>query len=274
MAILNLTPDSFSDGGLHTSHPSKLLSTLRSMVSDGATIIDIGGQSTRPNAPQCLPSEELARILPAIQFIRLRSEFDKIAISVDTYRASVAVEAVKAGANIINDVSAGTLDPEMLPTVAKLGCTIILGHMRGNPSTMSQLTDYPEGVVAGVRRELAERVRAAEQAGIFRWHLIVDPGIGFAKTQTQNTILLGSLQNMRRACDELKHLPMCVGVSRKGFIGNITRVESPKERILGTAVCVIAALTQSADIVRVHDVKEMSQVVKMGNAIWRQPKDC
>ena len=269
MAILNLTPDSFSDGGVHTSNPSDLLPTLQSFVTDGATILDIGGQSTRPNAPQCSPSEELARILPTIRFIRSKPEFDNILISVDTYRASVAAAAVEAGANIINDVSAGTLDPDMFPTVARLGCTIILMHMRGDPSTMNKLTDYPEGVVQGVARELIARVLAADEAGIFRWRIILDPGIGFAKTQSQNLTLLQSFPVLR-ANDQLRGLPWCVGTSRKRFIGDITGVESPSERLMGTAACVTAAVENGADIVRVHDVKEMSLVAKMGDAIWRQ----
>ena len=269
MAILNLTPDSFSDGGVHTSNPSDLLPTLQSFVTDGATILDVGGQSTRPNAPQCSPSEELARILPTIRFIRSKPEFDNLLISVDTYRASVAATAVEAGANIINDVSAGTLDPDMLPTAARLGCTIILMHMRGDPSTMNNLTDYPEGVVEGVTRELIARVLAADEAGIFRWRIILDPGIGFAKTQSQNLMLLRFLKDLRLH-DQLKGLPWCVGTSRKRFIGDITGVESPSERLMGTATCVAAAVKGGADIVRVHDVKEMSSVVKMGNALWRQ----
>ena len=174
MAIVNLTPDSFSDGGLHsTTDPKPLLDTLRPYTTQKhpVTILDIGGQSTRPHAPQIAPDEELSRILPTIKAIRADPSFQATAISVDTYRASVAAEAIKAGANIINDVSAGKLDKDMLPTIAKLGCTCILMHMRGTPDTMNTLTSYPDGVIHGVATELLHRVREAEKAGIRRWRI-------------------------------------------------------------------------------------------------------
>ena len=268
MAVLNLTPDSFSDGGLHSFAPSSLTNTIQTFIGSGATIIDIGGQSTRPRAPQVCPFEELSRILPAIQQIRSQPAFSRTAISVDTYRGSVASAAIAAGADIVNDVSAGTLDPELLPTVARLGCTVVLMHMRGTPETMSTLTDYPDGVIPGVGRELAARVRAAEEAGIRRWRIILDPGIGFAKTQGQNLELLRRLDELRDY-KGLQGLPWLVGTSRKGFIGKITGVKEARERGWGTAAAVTAAVRGGADMVRVHDVAEMSQVVKMADAIWR-----
>ena len=271
MAILNLTPDSFSDGGLHASQPTALLSTLHSFFLAGTTILDVGGQSTRPVAPQVTADEELSRILSTIKYIRSNTSFDNLAISVDTYRASVASAAIESGADIVNDVSAGAMDPEMLPTVAKLGCTIILMHMRGNPSTMGQLTDYPSGVVAGVATELLRRVRAAEAAGIFRWRIMLDPGIGFAKTQSQNLELLRRFDELRN-WEGLRGLPWCVGASRKGFIRKVTGVKEPKEAIWGTAATVAAAVQGGADVIRVHDVKEMAAVVKMADAIWRIEK--
>lgn len=268
MAVLNLTPDSFSDGGLHSLAPSSLTNTIQTFIGSGATIIDVGGQSTRPHAPQVSPSEELSRILPAIQQIGSQPAFSHTAISVDTYRGSVASAAIAAGADIVNDVSAGTLDPELLPTVAKLGCTVVLMHMRGTPETMNTLTDYPDGVIPGVGRELAARVRAAEEAGIRRWRIILDPGIGFAKTQAQNLELLRRLDELRDY-EGLQGLPWLVGTSRKGFIGKITGVKEAKERAWGTAAAVTAAVRGGADVVRVHDVAEMTQVVKMADAIWR-----
>ena len=268
MAVLNLTPDSFSDGGLHSVTASSLNNTLQSFVYSGATILDVGGQSTRPHAPQVCPAEELSRILPTIQHMRSHPAFSQTAISVDTYRASVVSAAIAAGADIVNDVSAGTLDPELLPTVAKLGCTVVLMHMRGTPETMNSLTDYPDGVIAGVGRELAARVRAAEEAGIRRWRIILDPGIGFAKTQAQNLELLRRLDDLREH-EGLQGLPWLVGTSRKGFIGKITGVKDARERGWGTAAAVTAAVKGGADIIRVHDVAEMSQVVKMADAIWR-----
>ena len=269
MAVLNLTPDSFSDGGLHSSSdPTDLIPLLRSFVSAGTTILDIGGQSTRPHAPEVSPSVELGRILPTIQLIRSLSEFSSLAISVDTYRASVARAAIKAGANIINDVSAGSMDQDMLSTAAELGVTIILMHMRGTPQTMNDLTTYPTGVIYGIRTELLRRVNAALAAGIPPWRIVLDPGIGFAKTQAQNLEILRAF-NLLTDIGELKNYPWCIGTSRKGFIGKITGVKEPAERAWGTAAAVSAAVKGGADIVRVHDVKEMAAVVKMADAIWR-----
>ncbi|KAL2218070.1 Dihydropteroate synthase-like protein [Thermoascus aurantiacus ATCC 26904] len=271
MAILNMTPDSFSDGGLHSpTDLAGITSTVRQFIASGATIIDIGGESTRPNAPPVSEEEELSRVIPAIRHIRTSiPEAVNVAISIDTYRARVAAEACAAGADIINDVSAGTLDPEMLPTMARTGKSVILMHMRGDPSTMTKLTDYPEGVVEGVGSELRARVRVAEAAGIRRWRIILDPGIGFAKTQAQNLTLLREMQRLRTGIEGLDNFPWLVGTSRKGFIGRITGVEKASERVWGTAAAVTASVAGGADIARVHDVAEMSQVVKMADAIYR-----
>lgn len=200
--------------------------------------------------------------------IRSLREFTNLAISVDTYRASVASAAIAAGANIINDVSAGTMDSEMLPTAAKLGCTIVLMHMRGTPNTMTSLTSYPDGLIATVAAELLPRVHAAEAAGIFRWRIMLDPGIGFAKTEAQNLEILRRLDELRD-WDGLRGFPWVVGASRKGFIGKITGVKEPAQRGWGTAGTVAAAVQGGADVVRVHDVAEMAQVAKMCDAIWR-----
>jgi 2-amino-4-hydroxy-6-hydroxymethyldihydropteridine diphosphokinase / dihydropteroate synthase len=267
MAILNVTPDSFSDGGLHFGH--SLSDTISSFINGGAKIIDIGGQSSAPGAVDVSAEEEISRILPAISFIRGHPEGKEIAISVDTYRASVAEAAIMAGADIINDVSAGTLDADMFSTIARHGKTICLMHMRGTPSTMNSLTNYkPKGLIPSIAQELLQRVVIAEAAGIRRWRIILDPGIGFAKTGEQNLEILGHM-------DELKNWPgLCgfpwlLGPSRKSFIGNITGVKEPKERLLGTAATVVAAVQGGADIVRVHDVREMTQVIKVSDAIWR-----
>ena len=271
MAILNLTPDSFSDGGLHSiTDPKTLLDTLRPYTTQKHPVkfLDIGGQSTRPHAPQISPKEELSRVLPTIKAIRSNPSFQAMAISIDTYRASVAAEAIKAGANIINDVSAGKLDPDMLSTIAKLGCTCILMHMRGTPETMNSLTSYPDGVINGVGTELLQRVREAEKAGIRRWRIMLDPGIGFAKTQAQNLELLRRFSELRDF-EGLRGLPWVVGASRKGFIGKITGVQEAQERKWGTATTVAAAVQGGADVVRVHDVREMGEVVAMADAIWR-----
>lgn len=271
MAILNMTPDSFSDGGLHSPTDfARLTSTVRHFIASGATIIDIGGESTRPNSAPVTEEEELSRVIPAIRHIRTSiPEAANVAISIDTYRARVAAEACAAGADIINDVSAGTLDPEMLPTIARTGKSVILMHMRGDPSTMTKLTDYPEGVIQGVGSELLERVRTAEAAGVRRWRIILDPGIGFAKTQAQNLTLLREMHRLTTDVEGLDNFPWLVGTSRKGFVGRITGVEKASERVWGTAAAVTASVAGGADIARVHDVAEMSQVVKMADAMYR-----
>lgn len=266
MAILNVTPDSFSDGGLH--NPDDLAGTIRRYAETGATMIDIGGQSTAPGTEEVSPEEEARRVLPVIDLVRSTPETRHLVISVDTYRASIAEQAIARGADVINDVSAGTLDPAMLPTVARLGSTVCLMHMRGTPRTMTKLTTYPEGVLPGVASELLERVAAAEAAGIRRWRIILDPGIGFAKTQAQNLELLRRLDELR-SWPGLESLPWLVGASRKRFVGAITGVSEPQRRTWGTAATVAAAVQGGADIVRVHDVAEMGQVAKMSDAIWR-----
>lgn len=269
MTILNLTPDSFSDGGAHFNIPaSHLTEKIRSHIASGTTILDLGGQSTRPGARQVSSNEEMDRVVPAVEIVKSIPEAEGVAISVDTYRADVAEAAIKAGAHIVNDVSAGLLDPNMLSTVARLGATVCLMHMRGTPETMNGLTDYPDGVIAGVATELLERVREAEEVGIRRWRIILDPGIGFAKNQEQNLELLRGLDKLRN-WPGLQGFPWLVGASRKAFVGRITGVKEARERVWGTAAAVTAAIQGGADIVRVHDAKEMAQVVKMADAIWR-----
>ncbi|PSS02173.1 Dihydropteroate synthase-like protein [Coniella lustricola] len=284
MAILNMTPDSFSDGGSHAA--TSLADTIRSFISSGATMIDVGGQSTAPQRPEVAVEEELGRVVPAIRLIRSLPEAQDILISVDTYRASVAEAAVQAGADIINDVSAGAMDPDMLSTMARLQKTVCLMHMRGTPATMSSLNNYgassasssdeegkvapkdDDAVVPTIAKELLERVAAAEAAGIRRWRIILDPGLGFAKVGAQNLTILRHLRDLRE-WPGLQNLPWLVGSSRKSFIGKVTGVTRPAERIWGTAATVAAAVEGGADVVRVHDVKEMGQVVRMSDAIWR-----
>lgn len=266
MAILNLTPDSFSDGGKHSKDS---LDTTFSSKIEAASIIDFGGQSSAPYAKDVSSEEEISRIVPVIKQIRRDPAYDSKAISVDTYRASVAEAAVKAGADIVNDISAGQLDPEMLPTMARLGKTVCLMHMRGSPATMNKLTDYsPLGLIPTMANELLERIAEAEAAGIRRWRIILDPGIGFAKTSAQNLEILRNLDEMRD-WPGLRGFPWLVGSSRKNFVGKITGVKEPHERTWGTAATVAAAIQGGADIVRVHDVEEMIQVAKMSDAIWR-----
>ena len=274
MAILNLTPDSFSDGGLHDATNIEIMrSTILDFIGSGATIIDIGGQSTRPGAKQLSPNEELERIHPAIKLIRSMPEAKSTAISIDTFHASVAKEALAAGADIINDISGGTLsNNEILKVVAEAGKTIVLMHMRGDPTSMNQLAKYPQGVVATVAEELRVCVDAALSAGIPPWRIVLDPGIGFAKNMNHNLTLLNRLADLR-ASALLAGYPWLLGTSRKGFIGKITGVENASERVMGTAATVTASVAGGADIVRVHDVRAMAEVVRMSDAIYRQASD-
>ncbi|KAK4554562.1 trifunctional dihydropteroate synthetase [Recurvomyces mirabilis] len=271
MSILNVTPDSFSDGGVHEPTDLEALkASVSAHIVAGATIIDIGGQSSRPNAPDVTADDEITRILPAIQAIKSLPAAEHIAISIDTYRASVAEAAIKAGAHIINDISGGLLDAEMLSTIARLGCTYIIMHMRGTPDTMQneENLQYPAGLVPTISAELKARLQAAEEAGIRRWRIILDPGIGFSKTVDQNLEILRELPALRQRA-ELRDMSWLVGSSRKGFVGKVTDVAEAKDRTWGTAATVTAAVQGGAEIVRVHDVAEMAQVVKMSDAIYR-----
>lgn len=269
MAILNLTPDSFSDGGKHSSDESYIIYTMRKFKSSGVTIVDIGGQSTNPKSINPGPEVELDRILPTIKLIRSMSEFDDLVLSIDTYYASVARACVLAGADIINDVSAGMLDSNMLATLAELDVPVVLMHMRGTPQTMSKLTDYASGVVSVASDELANRIQEAEKAGIKRWNMILDPGLGFAKNVAQNVELVRELRKFRTMRPEFEGLPWLLGPSRKRFVGTITGIADAHARGWGTAAAVVACISGGADIVRIHDIKEISAVVKMADAIYK-----
>lgn len=268
MSILNVTPDSFSDGGLYQD-PGLSLPIIRDHIKNGASIIDIGGYSTRPGAVDITVEEELSRVIPMIQAVtKFRNDNAHLKISIDTFRHEVAEEAIKNGAGIVNDVSAGLEDSKMLSTVARLGCTYIAMHMRGNPQTMTKCNTYQHGIIHGVATELLARVEAAENAGIRKWRIVLDPGIGFAKNQSQNLELLRDFDKLRR-WPGLEGFAWLIGASRKSFIGSITKIETAKDRIWGTAAAVAASVQAGADIVRVHDVKEMSQVVRFADALWR-----
>ncbi|BAZ24421.1 dihydropteroate synthase [Kalymmatonema gypsitolerans NIES-4073] len=260
MGVLNVTPDSFSDGGKFNT-TTAALAQAQAMVAGGADIIDVGGQSTRPGAQQITVAEELDRVLSVVQV--LRKEIP-VPISVDTTRAAVAKAAVEVGADIVNDISGGTFDPEMLSSVAKMDVPIILMHIRGNPQTMAQFTDY-QNLIHEIYSFLAKQIGAAVAAGIDQRKIIIDPGIGFAKNYEQN------LEIFRRLC-ELRQLncPILVGASRKSFIGRILNQPDPKARVWGTAAACCAAIFNGADILRVHDVKEMRDVSLVADAIIRQ----
>ncbi len=259
MGVLNITPDSFSDGGDYNS-VATALNQAQELEAAGADIIDIGGQSTRPGAEQISLNMELDRVLPVIEAIRAESS---IPISVDTTRAEVAKAAIAIGTDLINDISGGTFDPEMLPTVAKLNVPIVIMHIRGNPQTMGQLTNY-QNLIGEIRDFLAAQIAAAIAAGIPKEKVIIDPGIGFAKNYNQNIEIFRHLPELRRL-----DCPILVGPSRKSFIGQILNQPQAKARVWGTAAACCAAIFNGADILRVHDVQAMHDVSLVADAIFR-----
>jgi dihydropteroate synthase len=267
MGILNVTPDSFSDGGQFNSE-SAAIARAKSLIAGGADMIDIGGQSTRPGAEIIPLDEELNRVVPIVKALRLGDDKnapipDRILISVDTFRADVASAAIQAGANIINDITGGMGDPEMLPLVAKLGVPVILMHIRGTPQTMQQLTDYDD-LIGEIYQFFQERIEAAIACGIHREKIIIDPGIGFAKTFAQNLEILRRLSEFKSL-----GLPILIGASRKSFIGKILDQPDPKQRVWGTAAACCAAIANGANIVRVHDLPEMWDICRVADAIWK-----
>jgi dihydroneopterin aldolase/2-amino-4-hydroxy-6-hydroxymethyldihydropteridine diphosphokinase/dihydropteroate synthase len=264
MSILNTTPDSFSDGGDHFSLPDALASAL-AHIEAGADILDIGGMSTRPGADDVDPEIEISRVIPLIRALRERGIVTPI--SVDTFRPAVARAAIEAGANIVNDVLGGSTEG-MLEAMAELDVPVVLMHSRGTPATMSSMTTYEGGVIAGVQRELGARVEAALAKGVKRWNIILDPGVGFAKAGPDNLVLLRELPALLAGA-ELAGYPSLVGLSRKKFLGTLTGKSDAKERIWGTAGGVTASIVGGADIVRVHDVKEMVDVVRVADGIYR-----
>jgi dihydropteroate synthase len=261
MAVLNVTPDSFSDGGRFNTVPRACAQALR-LVKAGADILDIGGESARPGAVPVSLQEELDRVLPVI--IGIREQLGDLPISIDTTKASVAKAAVEAGANWVNDISGGMLDPDMLDIVASLGAPICLMHMRGTPKTMRSLTDY-QNLVQEIGDFLEQRIQVAIDCGIAAENIIIDPGIGFAKTANQSIELLKNLDVLRKRFS----YPLLVGVSRKSFIGHILDRPNPHDRLWGTAAACCVAIERGADILRVHDVTEMQDVLRVADALLR-----
>jgi len=256
MGILNVTPDSFSDGGDH-GDPARAVAAGRAMVAAGAGLLDIGGESTRPGCAPVPPECEQARILPVIH--GLRDSF--VPLSVDTRNASTMAAALDAGATIINDVSGLTHDPEAAALVAARGCPVVLMHMRGTPATMTGLAGYTD-VTVEVTRELADRVRAAEAAGIRRAQIIVDPGIGFAKTVSHSLELIRRLPLLLNlGCRIL------VGASRKSFISGVVDTAPPKGRVPGSLAAGLFALSRGASVLRVHDVADTVQAARIWQAL-------
>ena len=251
MGIINVTPDSFSDGGKHTDP----VAAAMALVEQGADIIDVGGESTRPGAPTVPVAEEVARIRPLVAALAKRG----VVVSIDTRNAETMRVALEEGARIVNDVTALDYDPLARKVVAKAGCPVVLMHMRGGPENMNHLASYDD-VVEDVKRELAERVAEAEAAGIARNKIAIDPGIGFAKTAAHNIILLRHLPKLAEP-----DLPMLVGVSRKGFIGVLSGEPDPARRAGGSVAAALFAIQGGAAILRVHDVAETVQAIR----VWR-----
>jgi dihydropteroate synthase len=261
MGVLNVTPDSFSDGS-RFFEPRAAAEHARRMVDAGADLIDIGGESTRPGSQRTDADEQIRRIRPV--FEALAGKIDTV-LSVDTTRAAVAEAALDHGAYLVNDISAATDDPAMLPLAARRRVPIALMHMQGQPATMQESPAYAD-VVAEVLGHLQDRVAAAVSAGVPPHRILIDPGIGFGKTLDHNLTLLRNLSRFA----SLNH-PLLVGVSRKGFIGRVTGEPEPSQRLFGTAAAVAWCVANRAAVVRVHDVEQMSKVVKLIDAIRRAP---
>lgn len=251
MGIVNITPDSFYDGGKSTSEAA-ILKQVEKMLKDGATFIDVGGYSSRPNAEDISVQEEIDRAIPAIKLIL--SHFPDTLISIDTFRSEVARTAVESGAAMVNDISGGDLDSKMIQTVAELQVPYIIMHMRGTPKTMTQLTDY-DNITTEVIYDLSAKIREARAAGIN--DIIVDPGFGFAKTPRQSFELLKNLKLLQTL-----EAPILSGVSRKSFIYKTLQI-TPQEALNGTTVMNTIAILNGSAILRVHDVKEATECIKL-----------
>src|SRR6202521_3587182 len=270
MGVLNVTPDSFSDGGTFLDRDRAIEHALE-MECAGADLLDIGGESTRPGCAGTSAKEELARVLPVLQGLRGRL---KIPVSIDTQKAEVAEAALDAGAQIINDISGLKSDPRIAEVAARRGVPLILMHMRGEPRTM-QTGPFARDVMKDVTQGLRESIAMARKAGVAKSQIILDPGIGFGKSYAQNYELLEKLPQLAKP-----GYPLLVGTSRKGFLGATLAIDGkpapPEKRIWGTAATVTASILNGAHIVRVHDVVEMVQVARVADCVLdtkRTPKN-
>ncbi|MFZ9235592.1 MAG: dihydropteroate synthase [Algoriphagus sp.] len=252
MGILNLTPDSFFEGSRVPTDKKSVLMEAEKKIKEGADFLDLGGYSTRPGAAEISIEEEITRIIPAIS--EIKKNFPNTLLSVDTFRSQVAKAAIEAGAELVNDISAGNLDPEMLPLVAKLGVPYVAMHLKGTPQTMQQETNYSD-LVPDVLAYFSKKVKQFSELGIK--DAILDPGFGFAKTREQNFELLRNLSSLKRL-----GLPILVGVSRKSMIYKTLEI-SANEALNGTTALNMFALLQGADILRVHDVKEAKETIEL-----------
>jgi len=256
VGVLNVTPDSFSDGGQNLD-PARAVDRALGMQAEGADIIEVGGESTRPGATQLSCAEELSRVLPVLNELSPRLQ---IPIAIDTYKSEVAAAATISGVSIINDVSALRFDPAIADVAARENALLILMHMRGTPSTMQRI-EPSKDIFSEIESDFETSIRTATGRGVRREQLILDPGIGFGKTLDQNLAILNRLDRFERF-----GAPLMVGTSRKSFIGKLTgRPEA--ERVMGTAASVTLAIVRGAHFVRVHDVKEMVEVARIADAI-------
>jgi len=266
MGVLNVTPDSFSDGGQYFTLDGAL-AHAEQMISEGADIIDVGGESTRPGGEPVTAEEEIKRVVPVIEALATRFETP---ISVDTTKSEVARAALEAGAAIVNDISALRFDFYVADAVARAGAGLVLMHSRGTPATMHRLPPVAD-IMQEVTHSLRASVKMAERRGVKRESIVIDPGIGFGKTQDQNLELIDKLDQLKEAFSDL---PILIGTSRKSFIGRILADEagnpaSPDRRRYGSMASIAAAVMKGADIVRVHDVNVAIETVKVVDAIRR-----
>lgn len=257
MGILNVTPDSFSDGGRHADANAAIDAGL-TMAAEGADIIDVGGESTRPGALPVSPEQEQARVIPVIRALAR----DGICVSIDTRNATTMAVALDAGARIVNDVTALTHDPAAASVVAAHGCPVVLMHMRGTPADMNGLAVYGD-VLAEVTRELAGRLAAAIHAGIAPEAIALDPGIGFAKLADHSIAVLRGLPTLAAL-----GRPLLVGVSRKSFIGRLSAEPDPARRFPGSLAAALFAISRGASIIRVHDIRETVQALRVWHTLY------
>ena len=259
MGVINLTPDSFSDGG--DFNDIKTATTRASqLIDEGVDVIDLGPQSTRPGSNEVGAEEELRRLLPSLR--QIRANHPDVIISVDTFLSSVADAAISNGADWINDVSGGRRDPEMLKVVSDLNCPYVITHSRGNSKTMDSLAKYND-LVSEILEELLSRVAGALNHGVRPESIILDPGLGFAKTINQNICILNNLEKITSL-----GYPVLIGPSRKRFIGETLNVHNMEDRIWGTNAVLCKCVSRKIALVRVHDVFSAVKTIKMAQALW------
>ena len=260
VGVLNVTPDSFSDGGDYLD-PERAAARAATMLDEGAQVIDVGGESTRPGSDPVTPEDEARRVVPVVE--KILAERPGAVVSVDTYRSGTAEAALRAGARVINDVTALRWDPRLAGVVAEARCPVILMHMLGEPKTMQRNPRYDD-VVREVREFLVGRVESALAAGVEEENIILDPGIGFGKMLEHNLELLNRLDSIVEL-----GFPVLIGASRKRFIGRLTGVEEARERLFGTVAANVLAYERGATLFRVHDVRANREALEVARAVLR-----